>query len=140
MKITAKVRGKDALYRQLRRTVPAVDSELRKELAKVGTDFVVKATAYVPKDEGDLARSIDWQFTRATRADASRSPAIVIMAGDDKGLGPADHVRYVEFGTVDTPKQPFFYPAYRLARRGIRSRLTRAIGRALKAAGFGKKR
>lgn len=133
MKITA--RRKDELFRALRRSVPNLDEALRAELAKSGENFVAKASAFVPRDEGDLAASIKWQWTQNTIADQTRSPAIVIMAGDEAG-GRADHARHVEFGTVDTTKQPFFFPAYRLERRKIKGRLTRAMTRALKKAGL----
>lgn len=133
MKITA--RNKDRFFRTLRSTVPGLDAELRQELAKTGEGFAAKARSFVPVDTGGLAKSIGWEWTQNTQADASRSPAIVIMAGDDKG-GEADHVRHVEFGTVDTQKQPFFFPAYRLERKKIKGRLSRAMTRALKKAGF----
>jgi len=133
VKITA--RRKDDLFRALRRSVPAVQDALRDELAKAGDHFVAKASTFVPRDTGDLAASIKWEWTQNTVADQSRSPAIVVMAGDEDG-GDAEHVRHVEFGTEFSRKQPFFFPAYRLERRKIKGRLTRAMTKALKKAGL----
>ena len=133
-----KVRGKDRLYQALRKSVPAVDAELRGALAKAGDDFVKTASRLVPVDEGELRKSIQWKPAKATQADSSRSPAIVIQAGADQPGDDAFYVRFVEFGTPETPKQPFFFTAYRLMRRKIRGMLSRAMTRAIKKSGLGK--
>jgi HK97 gp10 family phage protein len=153
-----KVRNRDRLFQALRKSVPAVDAELRAALAKAGDQFVDTAQSLVPYDDGDLHDSIGWAWTKNTQKDASRSPAIVVFAGGDPGkaglfsrfktffgMGArrptgsgAYYVRFVEFGTPDTPKQPFFFPSYRLVRRKIRGQLSRAIGKAIKKSGLGK--
>jgi HK97 gp10 family phage protein len=133
-----KVRNKDRLFQALRKSVPAVDAELRTALAKAGDEFVNTASRLVPVDEGDLRDSIQWKPTKATQADSRRSPAIVIQAGADQPGDEAYYVRFVEFGTPETPKQPFFFPSYRLLRRKIRGMLSRAMGRAIKKSGLGK--
>jgi HK97 gp10 family phage protein len=133
-----KVRNKDRLFQALRKSVPAVDAELRSALAKAGDQFVNTAARLVPVDEGDLRESIEWKPTKATAENGSRSPAIVIQAGADKPGDEAFYVRFVEFGTPSSPKQPFFFPAYRLMRRKIRGMLSRAMGKAIKKSGLGK--
>lgn len=88
----------------------------------------------------------------------SKRPSIYLLAGGKK----AYYARFVEFGVVAQKRgqtivnksgrarkskrssrgrrpQPFFYPSYRILRRGIRSRLTRAMNKAIRDAGFGKK-
>lgn len=139
MTVSIKLRNKDRYYAALRRTVPGLDMELRAALEKVGNEFVSKAEQYVPVDEGDLKQSIKWDWTKATQDEVGRSPAIVIQAGGEDKNDPGFYARWVEFGTPTTPKQPYFFPAYRLARRGIKSRLSRAMTRAIKRAGFDKK-
>jgi len=133
-----KVRGKDKLFAALKRSVPAVDVEVRKALEDGGDEMVEKARQLVPYREGDLFDSIEWRWTKKTTASGKRSPAIVVMAGAENESDPAFHVRFVEFGTVDAPKQPFFFPAYRLLRRKMRSRISRAMSRAIKKAGLGR--
>ena len=44
-----------------------------------------------------------------------------------------DYARGVEFGTVDTAAQPFFWPAYRLSRKSLKSRAKRAVTKAVKS-------
>lgn len=134
--MAVKVRGKDRLFQALRKSVPAVDAELRTALAKAGDEFVNTASRLVPVDEGELRKSIEWKPTKATQADGSRSPAIVIQAGADQPGDDAFYVRFVEFGTPETPKQPFFFPAYRLVRRKIRGMLSRAMTKAIKKSGL----
>jgi HK97 gp10 family phage protein len=131
-----KVRNKDRLFQALRRSVPAVDTELRAALAKAGDEFVNTASRLVPVDEGDLRNSIKWEPTKATSADGSRSPAVVIQAGADNPGDEAFYVRFVEFGTPSSPKQPFFFVSYRIIRKKIRGMLSRAITKALKKSGF----
>lgn len=136
MSTKVKIRGKDKLFQKLKRSVPELEKELTSALEQNGNEMVAKARSFVPRDEGHLDRSIEWQYTQNTIAgEGSRSPAIVVMAGDEKG-GLADHARHVEFGTSDTMRQPFFYPAYRLLRRKMKGRLTRSMTKAMKKAGL----
>ena len=47
-----------------------------------------------------------------------------VVAGlkDGKGF----QARFLEFGTVDQPAQPFFFSNYRVMRQGFRARMARA--------------
>ena len=135
MSVEVKFRNKDKLFQSLKNTVPEVDKNLRDALAQGGDEMVQQAKSFVPKDEGDLLNSIEWEWTQNTQASDSRSPAIIVMAGDDKG-GKADHAMHVELGTVKMARQPYFFPAYRLLKRKIKGRLTRSMTKAIKAAGF----
>lgn len=156
MTVTVKFRNKDRLFQALRKTVPAIDKELRAALEQSGEEMVAKARSFAPFDDGDLHKSIGWAFTKSTQANADKSPAILVFAGEERaksgilgrlrlffGLGGrrptgtgAFYARFVEFGTPDTPRQPFFFPAYRLLRSRIRGRLSRAMTKAIKRAGF----
>lgn len=156
MSVKLTVRNKDKLFASLKRTAPAIDAELRAALAQSGDEMVDKARSLAPEDDGDLIRSIGWGFTRNTQSNASRSPAIVVTAGGERGTASvfqkfrlffgmggkqpsnegAFYARFVEFGTPDAPKQPFFFPAYRMLRSKLRGRLSRAVGKAIKKAGF----
>lgn len=138
MSVSIKLRRKDEYYAALRQFIPALEQELKAGMAKAADQFVARAKQYAPVDEGDLRNSIKWDWTRKTKQGAGRVPAIIVQAGAEGRSDPAFYARWVEFGTPTTPKQPFFFPAYRLARRSIRSAMSRAMSRAMKKAGIGK--
>jgi HK97 gp10 family phage protein len=81
-------------------------------------------------DAGVLINTVRIETTRRTRAAAT----VEIRAG-----GPAttvdgyDYSFAVEFGTEHQSAQPFFFPAYRLRRKAIRSAIRRAVTRGVKA-------
>ncbi len=55
---------------------------------------------------------------------------VIVTAGDSD-------VRYahlVEYGTSDTEAQPFFWPAYRLLKTGMKANINRAVKKAVKDA------
>lgn len=136
MTLTVKFRNKDKLFQALRQTVPAIDGEVRKALAESGDEMVDKVRSLVPVDRGDLRDSVEWNFTKQTQAQYSRSPAIIVQEGAETPNDDAFYARWVEFGTPETRKEPHFFPAYRLLRRKLKSRITRAMTKAIKKAGF----
>ena len=101
-----------------------------------------------PYDSGDLIDSIQWQFTSASRAETGGSikGAEGLSVTVSAGGGLAFYASWVEFGTPPhinggkfagtqhpgTEKQPFFWPIYRLNRRRIRGRLSRAQNKTIK--------
>lgn len=48
------------------------------------------------------------------------------------GNGEVRYAHLVEFGTREAVAQPFFWPAYRLARKRVTNRIKRAIGKAIR--------
>ena len=131
-------RNKDRLFQRLRQTIPAMDKQIRDDLAASGDEMVAKVKSLVPRDKGDLEDSVEWKWTKATNAQSLRSPAIIVQEGADNASDDAFYARWVEFGTPNTPKQPHFFPAYRLLRRKIRGRISRGMTKVIKRAGFGK--
>lgn len=155
VKIT--VRGKDRLFRKLRRSVKTIEEELTVEGGKSANEMVQLARGMVPRKAGDLMNSIvatppggtppDYGQGRSLGSSAKTVPegAWMVTAGNPS-------VRYphlVEFGTAPhvvggmfagalhpgTPAQPYFFPAYRIIRKKHKGRASRGIGRALKRAG-----
>ena len=131
--------GKARFRRHMRSTVPdaikkAATDALEIEAAKIVG--IMKARA--PKDTGDLAESIGW-----TWGDAPAGAMTVGTVGGrfygtaritiDAGGGDAFHARFQEFGTIDMPPTPFFYPTWRAERRRARSAITRRITKAIRA-------
>jgi len=55
---------------------------------------------------------------------------------DQKRTGSfdSDTARFQEFGTLKMPANPFFFPVWRVWRRRVKTRISRAITKALKAA------
>lgn len=115
-----KVRRKDQLFQKLRRTVPAIEAATEKATEKSATELVDRMRSYAPVDEGTLRNSILWEFL------PMRNGARVFVHGR------AFYARFVEFGRPSVPAQPFFFPAYRLLRKRIRGRFSRAINAEIK--------
>lgn len=136
MSVEWKFSNRDRLFQQLKATVPEIDENLRKALAEGGDEMVDKAQRLAPNDTGELDLSIEWYWSKKTQETDAKSPAIVISAGSTDTSNDAFYARWVEFGTVNTPRQPFFFPSYRLLRRKIRGRMSRAMTKAIKNAGF----
>lgn len=116
----------------------AVRAALRPEMEKIATDIVAMMRRLAPKDQGDLAASINWTWGAAPKgamtlgAVAPGSDAdlqITIYAG---GTKKSFHAVFQEFGTRKMTANPFFYPAWRTKRKSARSKITRAINKAIK--------
>ncbi len=162
--VTIKVTNKTKLFNALRRVAPTMKSNLKKALAKSGEEWVSKAQALAPVGAtGKLRESIGYTFgkapdgslSQASQVIRSGTPAITIFAGNKEAF----YVRFVEFGTAGgtfgsrsdqqgrkvkrthpgTTAQPFFFPAYRILRTRIKSRLSRAMSQSIKQAGFTQK-
>ena len=118
-----KVAGLDRLNRQLARMPAAAKTELRKALDKSADEMVATARALAPVLEGDLKASID-------KTDGAHDLAVVVRAGG----GAAGLAHIAEYGHPKAKPRPFFWPAYRALRKGIRSRLNRAVNTAAKKA------
>ena len=66
-----------------------------------------------------------------------KETVVVVRAGGrtttvGSGGRSYDYARSVEFGTVKTPSQPFFFPTYRLMKKKIRSAMRRKITKTIK--------
>lgn len=136
MSVEWKFSNRDRLFQQLKATVPEIDKNLRQALAEGGDEMVETAKRLSPNDTGELDLSIEWYWSKKTQETDAKSPAIVISAGSTDTSNDAFYARWVEFGTVNTRRQPFFFPAYRLLRRKIRGRMSRSMTKAIKQAGF----
>ena len=145
----ATVEGLDKLNARLRAMPTDTKLQVSAAIEKSAEDLVAQAKRFVPVEEGDLRDSIEWHWTgqgddsgqgeasasRQATKGAEHLSATVTAGGTLKG----GHAGWVEFGTAAseghaaTPAQPFFFPAYRLLRKKIRSRIARALGKAIKA-------
>lgn len=126
--MASSVKGLEELTRKLNAIPKATRTEVRKVLDKSAEEMVSLASALVPTDDGVLKGTIRTH-------EGKNELAVVVRAG-----GPAttvkgyDYAIAVEHGTSDTPERPFFWPAYRAIKKKAKSRATRAIRKAARAA------
>ena len=96
----------------------------------------MKRLAEPSRDTGDLIDSIEVTAPgRSTPAYSQPGGSRVATETEVLVTVGNDNVRYphlVEFGTVDTDAQPFFWPAFRLLKKRLDSRIKRAIGKAVR--------
>lgn len=115
-----------------------VRAAARRAMEDVATQLVAEMRALAPKRSGRLARSINWTWGDAPAGSLTIGTVggleygamrITIYAG-----GKAAYwARFQEFGTVKMAAHPFFYPVWRTRRRGAKSKITRAINKAIRA-------
>lgn len=134
------VQGADKLRSKLKRIPVSARIEIAKAMETSAEEVVKLARSLVPVDQGDLRDSIGWSWHGApegsirigrvkTRTDGrGGNMAIVIYAGDDKAF----YARWVEFGTRTQMAQPYFFPVWRAMRKRARSRVSRAMNKAIK--------
>lgn len=148
--VTVTVRRKDELFAKLKKIAPSVEKALVVTNGKAADDMVTLARSFVPVRTGKLRDSIvatppgGLPPVHSQGNQQVPAGAYAVTAGNDK-------VRYahlVEFGTSPhtnqgtvpgtlnpgAPAQPYFFPAYRLIRKGMRNRATRAINQSIKTA------
>lgn len=74
------------------------------------------ARSNAPRNEGDLIASITVSEQRTRRAKRTfrwdRKNGLEMAMGPAAGLGTLQYATHVEFGTVDTPAQPYMRPAW----------------------------
>lgn len=150
--MATKVQNLDRLKRRLSAIPKAARAEIRKALEKGAQEIVTMAKVMAPVSSGDLRNSIGYTFGEYTPANANvrgveagaglgdPDLSVTIHAGDAKAF----YAKMVEFGTAPHPQggkfegtehpggaaQPFFYPAYRLLKKRVKSRINRAVKKA----------
>jgi HK97 gp10 family phage protein len=116
-----------------------VRAQVRAELEEIAEQVVAQMYAQAPHSTGDLAGSIQWTWGDAPAGALTigtvggrefGSMRITIFAGG----GDQFYARFQEFGTVNMPASPFFFPVWRVNRRRVRGRITRAIKKAVRLA------
>lgn len=93
---------------------------LRKSLVKAAQPVAVIARNLAPVDEANLARSIvvSTSLTRNQRRTSQKANEVEVYVGPARGAAPGstryalNYASFVEFGTIDTPAQPYLRPAW----------------------------
>jgi HK97 gp10 family phage protein len=150
--MATKVQNLDRLKKRLEAIPKAARVEIRKALEKGAQEIKTMARVMAPQDSGDLRESIDYTFGTYEAANpnvrgvvaggglADPDLSVTIHAGDAKAF----YAAFVEFGTAPhpqggqfagtehpgTPAQPFFFPAYRLLKKRVKGRISRAVRQA----------
>lgn len=112
---------------------------VKEELGRGGVEAAEEVAETIrqlaPVDEGDLRASV--AVTGPGQSTPAYSqPGGSLLVPDNAAAVTAGNsdVRYphlVEFGTVDTPAQPFFLPGYRLSKAAAAKKIKAAIKRAV---------
>jgi len=128
----------DKLSRRLKAIPKAVKRAVVPALQKSGNELVGAMRALAPVDSGDLKHSIKYTMPGNSTPPYSQ-PGGSRVAAENEVLVTAGNtdVRYphlVEYGTRDAPAQPYFWPAFRLKRKKLATRIKRAISKAVREA------
>lgn len=143
------IRGKDALFAKLRAMVPATETAVTEANRQSAEEMVATAKSFAPVKTGALRNSIRMEpagppgsfkvmaggAATTKRGRGGRGGAFDYSLGVEYGTAP--HVNQGEFAGSENPgarREPFFWPAYRLIRKKMRSRASSAIRRAIRGA------
>lgn len=102
-----------------------------KELNEQAGQLANLIESVAPKFEGKLAHSV-------RVVPGKKDTQVRIVAGGKLTIRPSvsskpfDYARADEFGTVNMPAQPFFFPTYRLRKKKIISAMKRKITKSIK--------
>lgn len=149
--VKVKVRDLDIRLAKLRKIVPAIDTEVDGALAEVTGELVSVAQSVAPKKTGAYASSINARRMDGTATFENRKykggrglfglgkrrlsvSSRTISATLSWGVFANWIWTFLEFGTVNRPATPHLFPAYRLLRKKIKSRIRRAMNKAVKDA------
>lgn len=129
------VLGAKQLNQKLARLPSAAVDEMRLSLAVSAREMADMMEQLVPKATGRLAGSIGWTFGEPPKGSfvggrfkTKEGIVATVYAGDEDAF----YARFVEFGTIKTPAQPFFFVAYRALRKRAISRIKRGQSKAAK--------
>lgn len=126
MRVVRDRKAERRLKRKLDRVPDEVARETVKALEGIGQLMTKTMTVLVPKETGQLARSIAYQVDVRQLA--------LEVGTDDSKLDLPDQARWVEFGTKRMSAQPFLYPSHYANKRKIKARLSRAYTKGAKEA------
>jgi HK97 gp10 family phage protein len=113
----------------LTRALPdALRKAARQSLTKSGSELVAGLQAVAPYDTGELKTAVSYRLE-----DTPTSVSLTVIGGDDRTVEHSKQkARLQEFGTVDMPASPWFFPLYRRRKRAIHARLNRDLKKAIK--------
>lgn len=115
---------------RLRRRMKAIPVEVRKALkaqnAINAADLVAVQKGFAAASFSDPTGKLQGSIKHQDVSDSTRISQRVTA-----GSREAPYAAWVEFGTSKNDPRPFFWPAYRLMRRRMKSRMSRAAKKAI---------
>ncbi|UHD44914.1 HK97 gp10 family phage protein [Aureimonas altamirensis] len=129
---------KERFGRILQRIPLEARNELRDALTRAAEVVNETQRSYVPVEDGTLRQSIRHDPVNESEGKI----AVAIRAGGRTTTRPVrdgasvtyDYAMAQEFGTKEMRANPFFFPGYRVNRKRVRSRVTRAVKKAARRA------
>lgn len=144
----ATVAGVDRLKAKLAAIPESVRDAMSDALAGGAADLVAMQRRLAPKDTGELASSIRWDWATGGAADsaglkegrgeqiaAKGEMNLAINVTTGTGMKLPMLAIWKEFGTKEQPPHAYFYVSYRAMRKKIAARIASASRRAIKALG-----
>lgn len=146
----SRIENRERLLRKMA-ALPAVARKVMAEAVQTSADELVALQRRLcPTKTGALRDSITVRkgsFSLASSgilaAGGGARSGLTVRGDDDltatitAGSKTAYYARFVEFGTLKTLPQPFFYPPYRLMKRRLKGRISRSARKAAKAVAAG---
>lgn len=128
------VAGLDKLKVRLAKAGTTIMQAASPALLAAAGEVVAMAQRLVPVESGKLRASIKHGPVHEGRN--GKSLVVTVWAGDETtvvGNNPKFQLsRLVEFGTVKTPAQAYFFPAYRLVRKRAQANIRKSMREAIK--------
>lgn len=113
--LSVKLRGLDELIASLEDLKKATQRNVMRRVLTAAAQPVADAAARLaPHETGRLAFSIvvSGQLTRRQRRSRPKPSETEVFIGPAGGLGALIYASFVEFGTVDTPAEPYLRPGW----------------------------
>jgi HK97 gp10 family phage protein len=126
----------DRLTRRMNAIPKKVREAVKPALVQGANEVATAQRALAPVDTGALKASIAVTppgmstppYSQPGGSQVASSLEALVTAGNSD-------VRYphlVEYGTIDTLAQPYFWPGFRLTRKRVAGKIKRAIGKAMR--------
>lgn len=124
------IRGSESFKKRLAALKKEVEPQVAAALADSAKIVQQRIKQYAPVDDGDLRESIEMARAsdRMTKAGANVRYKV---------FTDLFYSKWVELGTKNRKATPFFFPAYRVERKGVRRRVNKAIRDAIRRSSQG---
>jgi HK97 gp10 family phage protein len=128
----AKITGLRDVQQRLARLPKAAKAAVGPVLDKSADELVTAQRSLAPVADGTLKTSIKWHESGELQRTVEAGGQATTLPVRNGASATFDYALAQEFGTEKMPAHPFFWPGYRLLRKRIRSRIKRAITKAVK--------
>ena len=132
------VQGLDKLKARWGAIPQKVKDAVATEMEQIAQDLVDDMYTMAPHLTGDLAGSIGWTWGEAPKGTmvigkVAKNEYGTLQITIYAGGGDAFYARFQEFGTRKMAANPFFFPVYRARRNSMKTRIGRAMNKAIRS-------